>query len=673
MKKLFYPRLAWTGIRNNRRLYVPYLLTCIGVVAVFYILHFLSISPIVEGMGGGRTLAVILSFGCIVIGVFSVIFLFYTNSFLMRRRKKEFGLYNILGMNKRNIGRVLLWETLIIGILSLIIGLILGIAFSKLGEYGLTKIVEAKTSYELSISWKSVLFTSEIFTVIFALILLNSLRQVGFTNPVELIKGESLGEKPPKANLLVAVLGIVLLAAAYYISITTDDPISAMFLFFIAVVLVIIATYFLFISGSVALCRTLQKNKRYYYKAPHFVSVSSMVFRMKRNGAGLASICILATMVLVMISSTSCLHFGKGDSLDLNYPHDYCLETDFNSYADMTDEEIARTRSAINSYMNEHGGISASVQAKIVSVTGGLSSGTVTLYNDTSDLSASAYFELCWVTFVSLEDYIANTGDQITLADDEALVFSSKGSYEYPIIQVGSSRSYNMISSDSDFTLGFESNAVNTTSLCVVVNDLEELASCFEGLKTERYQNIATVGWRYQFNSPMDYDSQIEMSEELWDVLVDNHSGGCTFGCKADARADFYGTFGGLFFIGIMLSIVFIFAAVLIIYYKQISEGYEDQSRFDIMMKVGMKKSDIRKSINSQMLTVFFLPLLFAVMHLAFAFPIIYRLLCLFDVANLKLFILTALISSALFALLYVAVYRVTSNSYFKIVSGAKE
>ena len=674
MKALFYPRLAWTGIKNNRRLYLPYILTCIGMVAMFYIMLSLSTGEFLDTMRGGATLGNVLGLGAGVIGFFAVLFLFYTNSFLIRRRKKEFGLYNILGMGKRNIARVLFSETLILAAVSLVFGLILGVALSKLAELGLAYFVESDAGYNFTVYPTATGYTVLLFVCIFLLLFFKSVGQVGLANPVELLHSESVGEKPPKANWALGILGLVILAAAYYISVTIEQPVSALGWFFIAVLMVIAATYLLFIAGSVLLCRILQKNKRYYYKPDHFVSVSSMVYRMKRNGAGLASICILITMVLVMIASTSCLYFGKEDVLREQYPYDFIIGCDYdNQKFDQAD--IDRTKTAIDAYFDRHGGITDGVYGKVASLAGGFKDGRLEVDSSIANIDAYAVDSVCNFNVVSLDDYNRNTGNNISLADDEALLFTKKTDINTDTVQIADGKKYRVVRTDGGYDFGHDTDTLAVGSVCLVVSDfdsaVEELCKLNALHESGR---IVILEWRYQLNPAADYDTQAEMTNDLSDCLAANHSnGGYSMRSYAGARDDFYGSFGGLFFLGIMLSIVFIIAAVLIIYYKQISEGYEDQSRFEIMQKVGMTKTDIRKSINSQMLTVFFLPLLFAIVHLGFAFPIINKLLLLFGLDNLGLLLLTAAISALVFALFYIIVYRVTSNAYYSIVSGAKE
>lgn len=668
MKALFYPRLAWTGIKNNRRLYLPYILTCIGMVAMFYIMLSLSTGEFLDKMRGGTTLGSVLGLGAGVIGFFAVLFLFYTNSFLIRRRKKEFGLYNILGMGKRNIARVLFSETLILAAVSLVFGLILGAALSKLAELGLAYFVESDAGYDFTVYPTAMGYTVLLFVCIFLLLFFKSVGQVGLSNPVELLHSESVDEKPPKANWIFGVLGIVILAAAYYISVTIEQPVAALGWFFIAVLMVIAATYLLFIAGSVLLCRILQKNKRYYYKPNHFVSVSSMAYRMKRNGAGLASVCILITMVLVMIASTSCLYFGKNDVLRSQYPHDFNVTVDFDTLDEVTQENIDKTKAGIDAFMDKNGGISFGICGKSDRVTGELRDGVFYMGNDVYGPEYSSFLYI-----IDLADYNRNTGSSYRLNDGEALVFASSRTYDHDTIRIEGGREYKVVKSDGTIDFIRDTDMLGYSAVYIVVPDF--YSSAEDLLQATEKQGVSQpwLQWRYQFDSSADYLTQLEIEEGIWDVIAQAHSGGYGLSSLAGARDDFYGSFGGLFFLGIMLSIVFIIAAVLIIYYKQVSEGYEDQSRFEIMQKVGMTKKDIRKSINSQMLTVFFLPLLFAIVHLGFAFPMINKLLLLFGLDNLGLLLLTAAISALVFALFYIIVYRVTSNAYYSIVSGAKE
>mgnify|MGYP000784077523 CR=1 FL=1 len=370
-EKTLYARLAWTGMRKNRRLYLPYLLSCAGMVLMFYILMGLSGSPVLEHMSGGGSSTIILRLGTVVIAVFALIFLFYTHSFLIRRREREFGLYNVLGMGKGNIARILLWETVITYGLTTGTGLLLGMVLYKLAELGMVRLLQVPVTYTLTVSVSSLLAAAALFAAIHTLILLNSLRQLHGVSAVGLLRSESVGEKPPKAQWVLTAAGMVLLGAAYALSLSIKEPLAALLWFFAAVIMVILATYLLFISGSVTLCRGLQRNKKYYYRPQHFVSVSSMAYRMKRNGAGLASVCILATMVLVMISSTTCLYVGQEDAVNARYPRDMDVAVYGRSDHPLDEAEAEQLRQGVESTVFNFGGQTSNVATyREISVSG---------------------------------------------------------------------------------------------------------------------------------------------------------------------------------------------------------------------------------------------------------------------------------------------------------------
>ena len=540
-----YLRLAWDGIRKNKRLYLPYIITCIGMVMMYYMMSELCASDLLRFMKGGGSSRLILGLGSWVIAVFSALVLYYTHSFLIRRRQREFGLYHVLGLGKRHIALLCAIETLLTAIAALAVGLILGAALSFAVELGLRSTIQAETGFAFALKGGILLRTVLIYLAIFALMLLSTLVKVGRGTAVSLLHSESHGEKPPKANLVVAILGAVLLGAAYFMAVSIQEPLKALGMFFFAVILVILATYLLFIAGSVTLCKVLQKNRGYYYQPRHFVSVSSMAYRMKRNGAGLASICVLITMILVMLSSSACLYFGVEDSLNAAYP----TEFDVTVWAE----------------------------------------DTTALENVAKALDAAT------------APYGVSVGEKGVV---------------------------------SPWSEGYEWNAAFDT-----------------GLSQEEQLALGTA-IRETLNGQMDTQ-------------------GYSTAFRAEAADDFYGIYGSLFFIAIVLSVMFIGAAVMMMYYKQLCEGYEDQPRFAIMQKVGMTAADIRKSVNSQMLTVFFLPLAGAALHMAFAFPMIRRMLLLFELQNTGLFVMTVLVSFVVVAAVYTLVYKVTSNAYYGIVKNS--
>lgn len=683
MKKGFYPKLAFDGIRKNKKMYLPYILTSIGMVMMYYIIIFLQFSQSIKDAVQSSTVSQILGLGSWVIAIFSCIFLFYTNSFLIKRRKKEFGLYNILGMDKHNLGIILFWETLIIAVISLVIGLAAGIAFSKLAELIFLNLLKSDVTFDLTVSSQGIGLCAIIFTVINILLFFNSLRQVRFSSAISLVRSEQTGEKPPKGNWLLGILGVLLLGGAYYISLSIKEPLQALTLFFVAVIMVIIGTYLVMISGSVLFCRLLQKNKKYYYKPNHFVSVSSMVYRMKRNGAGLASICILATMVLVMISSTTSLYFGEEDALSSRYPREINISfssLDTQIYKNGQSDQI---RSEIDEIAKKH---NANVHNSLTYLAGVLS-GMVTDGNVETDIGnvysgTVDYNKVFQFNFVSVDDYNEMMGTDYRLKDGEAMVylFRKDSNFHGDTLSFNGGQSFKIVRYLDNFISQSDAAMTVVPTMAIFVNDLDKAT---QGMTDATHQHdsepVVNFSWTYGFDTGLSEDEQISLSKDINSYLTDVsddfkediHS--TEVESREQNRLDFFGLYGGLFGLGIILSIVFIFAAVLIIYYKQISEGYEDQSRFEIMQKVGMTKNEIRKSINSQLLTVFFLPLIFAGMHLAFAAPIIKKLLLLFNLTNLNLFIVTILISFAAFALFYMIVYKITSSAYYKIVSGAKE
>lgn len=682
MKAGFYPKLAAGAVSRNKRMYLPYILTCIGMVMMYYIIVFLQNAEAISYLRGAATIRYILQLGGGVIAVFACIFLFYTNSFLIRRRKKEFGLYNVLGMGKKNISKILFWETLITAGLSIGIGLFCGIAFSKLAEAGLVRIMRGDVTYTLSISFAGIAATVSLFGVIFILLFINSVRQIRFSSISALIRGENTGEKPPKGNLVLGIIGLVLLGSAYYMAVSIKDPISALGIFFIAVIMVIVGTYLTMIAGSVLFCRILQRKKNYYYKPNHFVSVSSMVYRMKRNGAGLASICILATMVLVMISSTASLYFGADDSISRRYPREINLDFRLEDVSDLSDTNIAALTNEISGVLSSHDVTPENVYSCRSVLIAGLIDGS-TVETDVSKLRSfniTTLSDVCQFYFVPLADYNASMGTSETLESGEALIYTLRTDYKNDTISFNNGNTFKIKKHVSNFMGSADAAMSITPSAVIIVPDLKESIRGIDKLADFNGDRMITVKWTYDFDTDADAAAQSALCDELKKDVFSGSSvyekyGLTSLNCEGREihRDSFYSMYGGIFYLGIILSIVFILAAVLIIYYKQISEGYEDQARFEIMQKVGMTKREIRKSINSQLLTVFFLPLIFAATHLIFAFPIIRKLLLLFNLNNVMLFAFTTIISVFVFALFYALVYRITSNAYYNIVSGAKQ
>ena len=679
MKRSFYPRLAIDGMRKNRRMYGPYLAMGALMAAICYILSALSRSDALRTLPGGDNLCMIMALGNVVLLIFSIIFLFYTNSFLIRRRRREFGLYNVLGMSKRNLARILTWETLLTAAIVIAGGLFFGVLLSKLIELAIVKMMGGTATLAFPFDLSALLGTAGGFAVIYALLWLVSVVRVGRSTAVALLRSEAAGEKPPRANWFLSLLGLILLGAAYYLAVSIKNPLDAITWFFVAVVLVIFATYLLMITTSVLLCRVLQKDKRYYYRANHFVSVSSMAYRMKRNGAGLASICILATMVLVMISSTASLYFGKEDSLRTQYPREVNVQLRLSSLSQMEDHNLDLFRTAAQQAVEDCGGEMQDVMDyRYINTTGYPMEDGIEMDWREYEHDSLIYSKLRDYFFVTEADYEAQTGEQLDIPEG-AVALRTYDCDDAPLelkIRRGGTLRVAESRKGSD-QLGLAQNS-NIARVVVIVPDMQAILDVFPA-SIQDIKDSNTFRWTYGFDTGLDAAGQRAVSE-----AVSEHINALDLGegqgydwyslvLRETNRADFYGNYAGMFALGILLSVVFILAAVLIIYYKQLTEGYEDQARFAIMQNVGMTRREIRRSINSQLLTVFYLPLLFAGLYLAFAFPMIRRLLMLFSLYNIGLFAAVTAISFAVFAALYAVVYRQTAGAYYAIVSGGRD
>ena len=684
MRAGLYPKLAWDGIRKNKRFYLPYILTCIGMVMMFYIIHYLAAMPTIKDMPGGDTMEMVLGLGTWVVALFAVIFLFYTNSFLMRRRQKEFGLYNMLGMGKNHLSLLLLWENGILFVISMVGGLLGGILLSKMAELFMLMLLGGEVTYTLRIDPDAFGDTWVIFIPVFALIFLKGLIQIRRSSAIALIKSETVGEKPPKANYLFGIAGILILAGAYYIALSIKSPLIAMAWFFLAVCMVIVATYLLFISGSVMLCRLLQKNKRYYYKPNHFVSVSSMVYRMKRNGAGLASICILCTMVLVIMMGAGSLYVGQEESLNTRYPHEFAASVDFLTEGETkrySEEKADYFYAQVDEVLNSYDVTPENAEQVLsTTATGMLKDGALILDPSTVDAANTETMEyVTQIYLIPLSAYNQCMGTDKTLNSGEVFLHCVRRTYDAPVITLSDGTVLTVKEHLTDMMGSGEAAMQIIPSMFIVTDDIEAVMESFNkelGSMSGEYKCRLEVS--YSFDADLSEEQQMELGEAIRERVRElDYTGDGGFysynvECKAEERADFYGLFGGIFFLGIFLSILFLAATVLIIYYKQVTEGYEDEARFEIMRKVGMTAKDIRKSINSQMLTVFFLPLVTAAVHTAFAFPIVQKLLAIFNLRNTALSLMVTGVAIVIFGIFYGVIYKITSNAYYSIVCGNK-
>ncbi len=659
MNRFFYCKLALTNIKKNGKFYFPYLLTCIGTVMMFYIMCFLSTNEGITTMrSGGQYLQTIMFFGTIVIGLFAGIFLFYTNSFLIKRRKKEFGLFNILGMDKRNLARVIGIENIIIAFIGLIGGFLCGILFSRLMVMLLIKILQFQIQFNYNISSFSIITTLLVFCGFFILIYLNTLRQIHFSHPVELLYGSNVGEREPKAKWILSLLGLIFLAAGYAIAILTESPLSAIGLFFVAVIFVIIGTYLLFIAGSIALLKILKKNKNYFYTTKHFISVSGMMYRMKQNAIGLANICILSTMVLVMISTTISLYLGYEDALRNMFPRNIEITMRGVSSSDtklLTEkiEDIVSESSVnvVDSIHYEYVNYTVTQKGNVLSFFG----------NGIGTEGILAYF-------ITVDEYNRSQNTSASLSNNELLMYGTENTINSEEIYFNDMK-YNIKEQLPDLDISQYSELNYTSSYYVFVMPT---SSSIQDIYISMHNANDGLSYYYGFDINGTGDDII-VSYNKVDNSIRNFHGieyeSSYVRCVESVRNEFLSIYGGLFFLGIFLGLLFLMATVLIIYYKQISEGYDDKARFEIMQKVGMSRSEVKSSVNTQVLTVFFLPLIVAVIHILAAFKMITKLLAVFGLTNISLFALCTLGTLLVFSSIYIAVYLLTAKVYYRIVS----
>ncbi|BDZ82826.1 ABC transporter permease [Claveliimonas bilis] len=648
MNSRIYSRLAVSNIKNNRKTYVPFIFTSILTVMMYYIIDALAGNGSIEI----TNVITVLRMGCGVMVVFSVIFLFYTNSFLIKRRKKEIAVYNILGMGKGHIGRMLTVETLIVGGISIAGGIAGGMAFGKLMHLLLIRIIHYDVGMEFHISVQSVSDTVILFAFIFFLTWFYNLFQIRLANPIELLRGGSAGEKEPKTKVILALIGVVTMAAGYYLAVSTKNPLEAINTFFVAVILVIIGTYALFLAGSIALLKLLRKQKKFYYKPNHFVSVSGMIYRMKQNAVGLANICILSTIVLVMISSTVSLYVGMDDVMAHQYPNDYQM-----TLYEASQEKIDKANKLIEEELDRGGlkkeGETACHYGTAVLISQGGNKFT------TSENGTYSPRDLTELYVIPQEDYQKLENTSTSLKENEVIIYTTAENYGRDSIQIDG-RKFQVTEELDDFVLEEKNQSrVAPGMYMIVAND--EVAMQLDSLKS---------GLRYDIDFDMtgsdEKKAAVEdrIAERIQEEIPDTY-----FTSRQAGTESFFGFYGCLFFIGMYLGFMFLVATVLIIYYKQISEGLDDRERYVIMQKVGMDKREIRRAIRSQILIVFFLPLLFSILHIMVAFNVITKLLGIFGLFNTGLFVLCTVVTVLIFAAFYIIVFAITAREYYKIVN----
>ena len=679
MNSKIYGKLAVTNLKNNGKSYIPYVLASAFSVMMYYIMDNLYRNrSLVEK---GSPLAIMLSYAAAVLLIFSVIFLFYINSFLIKRRKKELGIYNILGMGKGHLGKMLFLESVITTGASIIGGILAGILFGKLVYLILLKILHMGGKIEYRISLASTGITTILFGAIFILIFLYNLLQMKLSNPIELLRGGNTGEREPKTKWIMTIIGILCLAGGYSIALTTKEPMAALGKFFIAVILVIIGTYALFMAGSIAFLKMLRNRKSYYYKTRHFTAVSGMIYRMKQNAVGLANICILSTMVLVMVSMTVSLYGGLNDVIATRFPYEAQITS-----SGINQKEEEQIEEVINNMTKKNHTVPTSqIRFHMGRFT--------TVYNNKTkkfDMMASGDYtnsNAADLVMIPLSDYNQTEGKNVKLKENEVLLYhrnhnkndnrrhkksDTDTQKDKKVIQLNN-RSYKVVDELDRLAIAKADTTSFIDGWYVVVKDSSIITSYLKeiyensNIYDELKEYYGKIQYSYSFNLNGSRANRTKTEKSIQKQLQKKFAN-CSIESRELSRESFYELYGGFLFIGIFLGIIFLMATTLIIYYKQISEGYDDRERYQIMQKVGMSKKEVRQSIRSQVLLVFFLPLIMAVIHLAFAFKIITKLLSVLNLTNISLFFMYTVGTVAVFAVIYAIIYSITAREYYKIL-----
>ena len=659
-----YTKLAITNIKNNRQFYFPYLLTGIITVAMFYIMCALESNPGIQSMPGAKDLGLILRLGIGVIGIFAVIFLFYTNSFIIKRRKKELGIYNILGMEKRHIAKILSKEAFFTAIIAIGGGLVTGVLFHKLACMLLYRMIGFNGGITFSFSKKGVMITAILFAIVYLLTYIYDLFQVQLANPIELLQSGNKGEREPKTKAIMAVLGVLCLGTGYFIAITTKNPVKALTLFFVAVILVIIGTYLLFTAGSIALLKILRRNKGYYYQTKHFTSVSGMIYRMKQNAVGLANICILSTMVLVAVSTTVSLYVGVEDIMKERYPNEINIRAYYDTGAPSEDSIAPIVEKSVKESGRKirHEEDYLELYFAAIKDQG--------QYSLDKEKVKTAGDRVSGFVVLTREDCKKKYNEEIPeLAENEVALFTIKKTNMDTLVL--ENRSYH-VKEIKQFqnTEDFETIAdIMDEYYYVIVNDVQDMELLWQ-LQKEIYQeNSSSISRQVRLDIDGDSEQKKECFENIKTALgPEQAKARILIDSRQSSLDEFYQIYGGFLFLGLFLGILFLMITVLIIFYKQISEGYDDKERFSIMEKVGMSNNEVKATIRSQVRTVFFLPILMAAVHVGMAFPMIKRLLSLFGLSNTALFAGCMAGTILVFALIYLLVFLKTSKTYYKIV-----
>lgn len=670
MHKGIFSRLAKQNIRNNKSTYIPYMITCIFCIAMIYMMEFLRDCPTLDqAVRQADEVRMIVFTGEIVVEIFCIIFLIYSNSFLMKRRQKEIGLYNILGLERNHIGIVMFLETIITSIGSLAGGIAAGIIGSKLALLLLLKLLHIPSVLGFYISVKGIFTCLFMFGIVFLMILFLNLAKIHLSRPVELLRGNNTGEKEPAAKWLMALIGFICLGAGYYLAVTTESPIKAITIFLLAVILVMAGTYLLFTAGSIVILKFLRRRKSFYYRTGNFISISGMLYRMKQNAIGLASICILSTGVLLMISMTVSIYFGMNDIMLNRYPYDVDMsvtsisEDECQTAIEAFEKAIADNKVPVEKSVEE-------IYLDIVCSKNGdqiLIKPANTIRNSDSVLVLS---------LLNQAEYERLTGISANLNDGEIFAWYPSTVQKDSVTVDETEFTVKKWLDKNPLTCG--EDAVSDNAVLVVT---DEDFKKFDEMRTEMYKGVSSAPAGEDLTLHLGLDitgsetDKIDFGTPVMEFVKDLKKNGglsenswITSGIRQQEYESYYADNGSLLFIGIFLGSLFLMGTAMIIYYKQISEGYEDQKRFEIMQKVGLSRREVRSSVRRQILMVFFLPLLMAMLHITMAFPMIRRMLLLFGMTNTKLFIGCTTGTVLIFAVVYGLIYLMTARSYYHIV-----
>ena len=651
MFKLIFS-MATSNLKKNHSLYLPYALTTIMVTMILYITHALSAMPELSTLRGGGAIAQTLGFGVIVVQLVALLTILYANAFVTKNRLKEYGLYSILGLDRKNIQLLSFIELLLFSVVSVGLGVVLGIVFHRFSFAVLFKLIRIPIGIEYSMQLGSIGFVLISMAFIFGVVFFLNATKMYMSRPLEMLSEKKKGETKGRFILLRALIGAVLLGGAYYMSQTIEAPVAALYSFFVAVLLVVLATYILFDAGSIALLSLLQKNKRLFYQPTNFISISNLKFRMRKNAAGLASICILSTMVLVTLATTVALQTGTADLLKKSYPTDYSATAfvEDTSTIPQLSEQISKMKAkSKGTVTNEMNYLSVLRAAK--SMEGGVDIEGV--YPGDSPAA--------FITFLSAKDYNRIFGTNFQLGDNEAVLGLVKGA----------DKNVSAIRVNGQLTLQVK-EMMDSTGFKEKLPQLPYVAdNVYVAVvkdPTKMIDGKLGRGFYYAlWNTSTDTEAKTEEFEAYANVLEGSNEEFITVGSREDAAKDIYGFMGSLLFVGVLLSVAFFIGAVLVIYYKQISEGYEDRDRFVILQKLGIDQKTIKKSINRQVLIVFFLPLVTAFIHTAFAFKMYRKIIQLFGVDG-NVTLNATIVIGAIFVVVYLIVYQITSRSYYKII-----